>query len=390
MPLFSLAVAAYRRLLKLNPERFYTVFAEEMTEVFSAALRDAQGQGQLTFLTMLAKELFSLPVSAMHQHVRHLRIAAPGEGPEIQPVAWAKVLLALYPGLLTLVPISHIFGYSREHPVVVTLTCLPPLAASLLVERRVALWALPGLGLLISQGLWFGVDYALLAAAGVLAITLIWQAFRRRRAWLLWAVFGAMLAAAIASYAVVILAPGILAGVIRGQIFPGQLMVELRRVAFPLGLALYVVVAGLPFARRFGAAAILISLSAMLWPLLAMLGIDGQSMGLGQTLEMALPWLYIAILLVILPAWMLRASSPEGRLKGILIPLLSVLIGGAGVTIWFYTGRDAQVTAEIVNRTQFVVQSLLALTLSWLLYDRVGRKNQRAASETRAGSTSNV
>jgi hypothetical protein len=71
--LASAGIWSYRRALRLYPAAFRAAFAEEMGEVFAAALQEAAGEGGRRFLWVLGRELVDLPVALLLAHVRERR-----------------------------------------------------------------------------------------------------------------------------------------------------------------------------------------------------------------------------------------------------------------------------------------------------------------------------
>jgi hypothetical protein len=157
------------------------------------------------------------PVAAAQQHLRHLNLGAPG-GPDL-PAGWIKVFSPSSPPADAAADLPGV-GLPSRHAVDGGAYLLPQLAASLLIERRVAQWSLPGLGLLISWGLWFGAGYGVLHfATGLVAIALVWQTLRcRTEVWPVWAILGLMVATLAAAYLITLL----LTGMIQGVILPSQ------------------------------------------------------------------------------------------------------------------------------------------------------------------------
>jgi hypothetical protein len=68
------AIALYRHLLRLYPSRFRAEFADEMSAVFSHALQESKDTWSL--VSLLAGELWDLPINLLREHARERRANA--------------------------------------------------------------------------------------------------------------------------------------------------------------------------------------------------------------------------------------------------------------------------------------------------------------------------
>jgi hypothetical protein len=361
-------IAIYRWLLKLYPQSFRAEIGSEMEAVFASMYSDALKHGRLTAIGALFREMITIPTAAFREHMKGQGIRMPQDGSGVVPLPWPKVLLAILPGLIFIFPILGHVGIDPWQAVLIA--SVLPVVIGFIWERRITVWGLPGIGILLGM-LYMQISWSdsmFLVPTGIVIIVLIGLTMQRRAEMLsTWIIFTTMILVAFATGLSQIILSGDLQGVLNGRIFAIQLYYDMFSIVSGLGITSLYVISGLPFARHFGSSALLVMLGVL--SLLSIgLSIDGESMGLGQWLEEAMPFVLSLILMILLPLLVYRARSLNARLLGVLIPLLIAIIGSSLVTGVFYR---LQWWAWLVNLGS-VIEILLGLLLAFLLYDQLG------------------
>lgn len=152
----SLFIRLYGYFLSLLPPRFRDEFGEEMQQVFSQVLDEAQASGVRTLWILTLRELFDLPQLALREYWRERKLPPylPTNGP--LPMAPPVPRWALWASLGLFVIPAVLIVFGRYLPPVVS-SVLAALFGVLLISAAIAglakglpPWSLPFLGVAIS------------------------------------------------------------------------------------------------------------------------------------------------------------------------------------------------------------------------------------------------
>lgn len=306
----------YRLLLRFYPRSYRREYAVPMSTHFRDLLRDAQERGVLAVLWLWARLLLDLVRTAPREHLEAALTAT------IQPLPWRKVLLAALPGTGLLVvsllrvhvlPAAQVGLVYQAYRGALILTLAGFVVAGFVVERRLAVWALPALGYAAPQlllNVWgVGLFRVLLPVLGVALIpalgVLIWHTRRRGRA-AAWAWLLPGLALALGLLGEIWLNPTVLQ----------QPVLALMAQILGIALLLIFVALGLPLAWRYGSLAGLFLVAALFF--VASYQLD-PTYGLWAS-----PWGTVVsavqelAFLIAAPLLALRARSERGRIVAML------------------------------------------------------------------------
>jgi hypothetical protein len=105
----ALLIRIYAYILKLYPVAFRTDFADEMIDVFAMTLRETNGQ--LGFMLILWREIFTLPMSLIAVH-RQTYNRLPSSVRRIQQARWFVRIIAVLLGVFLLSTLQVILSPS--------------------------------------------------------------------------------------------------------------------------------------------------------------------------------------------------------------------------------------------------------------------------------------
>lgn len=349
----------YRLLLCLYPRSYRREYADPMATHFRDLLRDAQERGALAVLWLWTRLLLDLVTTAPREHLEAAMTAT------VPPLPWRKVLLAALPGTGLLVvsllrvhvlPAAQVGLVYQAYRGALILTLAGFVVGGFVVERRLAVWALPALGYAVPQlllNLWgvgvFRILYPALSVALIPALgVLIWHTRRRGRAaaWA-WPLPG--LAFALGLLGEIWLNPTVLQ-----QPVPA-LMAQILGIA----LLLVFVALGLPLAWRYGSLAGLFLVATLF--LIASYRLD-PTYGLWGS-----PWSTVVgsmqefSFLIAAPLLALRARSERGRIVAMLA------VSAAGLFAAALVGPLVRGWVDW-HRLLGAVQLMLTLAFALVLY----------------------
>lgn len=314
----------------------------------------------------------------------------------VMPWPWRKVGLALLPGLLVIGLrsglIRSVFGQDIQHwldqPGLVIL-CFLLIIGGWLVERHLAAWSFPALGILL-----FVLPITAMNLMVDFASSLPLSLSPDMISWLWLGLMGSLVIAIFVRHRHLLQMsqPGwrwlgllVLALLLIG---PAQSLVSMDEVTFPVlamgllfggGMWLFPLAIGLLLARRSGLLAGLIVVAAEFW---WVDGIFDASYGLliwtsHELAERVVSLLPALCFLVVPVLWVLRANSDRGRIGGLLWPpflglvsgelIRSVVLQGTpreySLGMWFWRGGSA-------------MQFLIVVVLAVMVYIHFGRQDR--------------
>jgi hypothetical protein len=310
------------------------------------------------------RTLRDLLTTATSEHVDALR---KGFLPQMQnrpliPVSWPKVGLAILPGLLVIGIrsgfLADTLGVRAGRvlmPGGLLALCALLVAIGLVLERKLAVWSFPALGILFFGVWWFGVWWLALPVTAFC----VYQAHKRRNPRsprpnnILVSLLGLVLAV---DFFLLVLSdhnPDKLTAVFAGL------------SSFLLWISLLPVAAGLPLAQREGLLAGLFVVAAQFMPFS---DIFDPSYAIGiwtssQVLITAVEVIPALGSLVAVPIWVLRCRSTCGQIWGLLLSVFVTLVSSEAIygaprpyyaDIW---------TIRAIGILQFVTASALAAVL---------------------------
>jgi len=346
----SLSIRAYRLLLWLYPGEHRRTYGPLMLQLFSDLCEDAyRHSGRWGLVLLWIRTLLDALATIAVEHWAAIREGSVmGTGLR---VSWLEIALAALLGVYT-TGLTLLIGPTASHwPAVVGLS----LWAALVViglTRRVPIWSLPALGMLlllpavplVLMGAWLWIAYPVAAA--------ILLHRRIRLPWTAWALPILMFALGCVDLAL-------------GWTEYGRVRLSGHALASPM-VALVPVLVGLALARRHGSRAALSVIAAetvaytfMGEPTYAMIS---YPRGWIVSLSLGLP-------LLACPVWMLCARSPRWQKRAILWPwagMLTICVVTPGLLrakaySWALWLRHASVAGE------FFLAVLLAVSLyEWI------------------------
>lgn len=348
----TILIWLYGSLLRLYPAAFYRQFADDMTDTFRSVLQD-----QPPVLAGL-REIAMLPAAILREHQR-------------ANTTWHMLAFLILPallacGVLLLRPLSR-FYLSYNLWLLFAGLIFALIGLGWLLERRLTVLALPGLGLLLFIGLrqlttlpGFTVTLLvqitmpfvlLIAALGLLTV-------QHRLRWRVWLphVIGLPAAGLVISLVVI--------AINEAFNWPARDMLRsfVLGALLPAGTLSLLILVGLPFARWFGSKAVLLLVGYLFFDLL----------GLAATLprlelQQGMGIFYVLLFLLVIP--LLRLKLPRRQRLTVLVPvalaygllfLMKGIIGESDATFLLY-------------RTNELIQTLLALWIAMHVYGRLER-----------------
>jgi hypothetical protein len=367
----------YKLLLRLYPTAFYNQFADEMVDTFEALRHD-----QPSPLTDL-RELLMLPVSIIREHHRSNTV-------------WYMILLLMLPALLGCAvllfrPLQR-FYLSYNLWLLFAGAALTILLIGWRLERRMTVLALPSLGFMLFIALrifstppapgyyipiwvWASAPFMLLIGVLVWLTISVGRSTQHRYnkfGWKTWLPYVIALPVTGLAISVSVIALNGVFGMSLPDLFVGYLLGGW----LPMGMLALLFLAGLPFALRFGAAAVLLIVGYLFFDLL----------GLSATLpnlelqQLTAIWHALLFLLVI-P--LLALKLPRYRTLGVLVPI--ALAYGLILLIKFLLAEtDA---TFLLYRLNELAQTLIALYVAMQVYAQLEQPTGAGGSLPATDST---
>jgi hypothetical protein len=316
------------------------------------------------------------------------------------PTSWIKVGLAILPGLFIVGTRSglfrRVFGLENwlaldQHDLIPVYITLGIVVAGLIVERWLAVWSFPALGLLLFSAPWwlftlfarFGdprspfwqvaPPHLMLATLAAIAAFAVYRVFKQhslhtpRSGWVL---LGLMILTSVA-YAIVE------AVTARGSNEWTALLALIPLQLWWMGLILLPVAIGLPLAQRNGVLAGLV-LVAFQFVLVDEVFDPTYSVGFWAYCEpsaildqakIVLSYLPALLFLVVTPIWMLRSRSTRGRVLGLLLPPFIALVSTDVIESVALRGTPAEYSINLwLTHSVSTAQFLMALALAVVMY----------------------
>jgi uncharacterized membrane protein SirB2 len=324
------------------------------------------------------------------------------QGRSLLSMTWAKLALAILPGLFALArsgaPLAAARGLRTADILAIgglAAVCLALVVAGFVRQRRMPVWSYPALGILLAllaawwwvpfanmlaeltpSPLWYlappPLEFALPAAIAAAAAYRVHRAHGIHVPRLGWALLGLMILVGVARVTILALAgPS-----------PYEWITPRRWDAvWGIGVALSVVAIGLPLAWRSGTLAGLAVVAfqyVMVDDLLVCVVVGGhQAEGMCACTDRQAPLMLLAMVTVLLflfvaPIWVLRSRSARQRIWGLVLPpiIAVVLVAGIGLLTCQGTPSEHWIGLWFTNflaRTQYsIAVALAAVVYCWI------------------------
>lgn len=335
------------------------------------------------------------------------------------PTPWAKVGLAIFPGLLFLAASSGLVAWALGVSAAGILAlcgfigvCLLLVIAGFVRERRLPIWSFPAIGILLALPTWWWVPLAMtlimsvvapstvwplspsvlqFALLGAIAVPVTYLVYRRHGIHiprLGWVLLGLIILFGVAEVIITTLAaPGVYERV--------TLLARLWNALWVVGVVLSPVAIGLPLAWRSGImAGLMVVAFQYVMVDMRVVGagvvVDGRpTCGICACTANQLPAVVLASLPVLLflfvsPIWVLRTRSAQWRAWGLVVPLLVALVAGAAIGLMVCPGTPGEYwfgwwLRQVLTGAQYTI----AMALAVVVYRWIER--QGAAAGTQEG-----
>lgn len=317
------------------------------------------------------------------------------------PIPWTKVGLAILPGLFTVGVRSglfrQVFGWRiqralEQNDLIPVYIVLGIVIAGFILERRLAVWSFPALGLLLFEALgwpweWIFTTFvapfadprnrfwqiappilklAILAAIAALAVYWVYKQHGLHIPRLGQVLLGLMILVTV-SHAII--------GAITDR-SPNKwtaLLALLPLQLWWMGLILSPIAIGLPLARRNGLLAGLIVVAAEFVLVDGILDPDYAILiwTSNQKAEIVLSCLPALFFLVASPIWVLRSRSTNGRVSGLLLPAFIALVSADVIRSIVLRGTpagysmDMWLTRGVATAQILITSALVAVMYHW-------------------------
>lgn len=332
------------------------------------------------------------------------------------PTPWAKVVLAILPGILALARSGSLLASARGLPSADILAlgglaavCLALVLAGFVRERRLPMWSYPALGILLALlSAWWWVPLANLLIPVLHAAGLLWElappmlefallaviagpitcrVYRRhgirvpRLGWVLLGVVALFGAAQVITTR----------GVGPGSYGWAALLFRLWEALWGIGVALSAVAIGLPLAWRSGTLAGLMVVAfqyVMVDDLVACTVAEGVPVyGICACTADEAPVIVLGIVtallfLIVSPIWVLRSHSARHRIWGLILsPIIAVVVGAAiGVLVCRGTPSEYWAGWWLTNLLAGG-QYTIAVALAAVIYHWIERQGRAAGTQ---------
>lgn len=383
----------YLSLLFLYPAGFRHEYGPLMVQAFRDLCREAYGQSQWFGLANLwGRILKDLVVTAFAEHVDTSWLIRLRQR-TVKPLSWWIVLVATSPGFAVLSaklvahyrhlcldlklnrpfcadlqPVTNLLGQhvGRSQWFYVALLCLLLVTGGLVIERRLAVWSFPALGVLLPS-----LPDAALATlfdprsgppppGHTFLVNWLWPG-------LMWGVIVAIVAFRRSELHL----PGLAWGLLGLLVLANPFFLLITGA-----ILLLCVAAGLLLARRDGLLAGLLVVAGEFW---IVDSIFDPSYGMliwsyNYSAELIVSVLPALCFLIIAPMWVLRADSTWGRMQGLLLPPLIGLITGEIIHSLVVRGTPGSYSPGMwFVRGTGIIQYIMALVV--VLYAQLSNGN---------------
>jgi hypothetical protein len=387
----------YGWLIKVYPKEHVAEYGTAMQQVFTDQTSEiSKEQGLLGLVFLWMRTLIDLGKTAVSEHV-HARHAGMGL-PEIAPLIWMDTLLVLVPSLMLLISYVALLIWNSTSIYWMefwfNLLCAIPILWVWWRRKTFPVWGLLPAGIILYlvfetiykipfrlNGFHTGSWLLLTALFLTLIISLgwrytrLWHPSRRFYVWL-----GVCLLANLTQVVLMIFYSRFYSWQVSNWNWTAALSESLRNnyptvwfvVQETTGLLLFVVCTTM-FARKFG------NLSVLLLPgyfFSNYLSFRDTSAAAGSVYTLVLA--YRLFLTILLPIWIVRASSAQSRRRGIILPAILAFLALAALDSRFGTGLllsglPAQYADLIVAWSVFRAVSFIA---GFMLADQLGRSDR--------------
>lgn len=405
----------YRRLLVVYPAEHRREYGSLMAQAFCDLCRDAYRRGGTLGLTrLLVHILMDLAATAAIEHLDALRKGGLMKMQKhlCSPISWTKAGLAVLPGLLIVGRSSglfrQIFGWRiqralEQNDLIPVYIVLGIVIAGFILERRLAVWSFPALGLLLFGTLgwlweWIFTTFVApftdprnrfwqvappilkLAVFAAIAALAVYQVYKQhgihipRSGWVL---IGLMILVTV-SHTII--------GAITDR-SPNKwtaLLALLPLQLWWMGLILLPIAIGLPLARRSGLLAGLMVVAAEFILVDGILDPDYAILiwTSDQKAEIVLSYIPALFLLVVSPIWVLRSRSTHERVWGLLLPTFIALVSADVIRSIVLRGTPAEYSIYAwLTGSVATAQLLIALALAAVMYHWSERQGPAADSQ---------
>jgi len=297
------------------------------------------------------------------------------------PLSWGKVALAIAPGLIEVSKELAVRISIVPYPIVqrvheplrlygLPVACISLIIIGLLLERRVAAWTLPALGILLLSIL-PGAALDLLLPESNTQLPPAWYDLVVNLS--LFALWGVIAAIGL-KYRRDLHMPKLGWVVLALTILTSPVMFLLLGAVLLLPMAI-----GLPLVRRNGFLAGLIVVAGVY---LQVNRIFDPEYGLLIWTSNDAAYKVVAVLpaisfLVVSPIWMLRSRATHGQLWGLLLPASIALLSGEAIRSVLLRGTGAEYSLSMwLTRGLGAAQFVLVLALAAVIYQSFGHRGQ--------------
>ncbi|HEX7620012.1 MAG TPA: hypothetical protein VF359_02300 [Anaerolineales bacterium] len=373
----------YARLINLYPKAHVAEYGEAMVQVFTDQCREAfQKQGFLGLLILWIRTMIDLGKTAVYEHLqtRSSKIGLP----EISPLPWKDVLLVLIPGLVILIIYAVMlvdkYYYLSLDPVIEWLAYLSAVPILLIWWRTKTfpVWGLVPAGLILYyvyrlitsipfllKGFYPSSWLLITTLLIVLLVSLglryarLWGVSRTAYLWLGICVFADLIQLGLMLFYNLKLSNWNWSSLVSEtslNVYPSPSVAVMEIIVF----LLFIIITTF-FARKYGDLSVLFLLGFIFITNLYYVPVGKQS--IIYTLAIA----FRMLVTLVLPLWVVRASSARGRHLGIAIPIVFAILAQVALewgtqTGWFFEGARAQYIALAQYPALLVAYSIFRAT----------------------------
>jgi hypothetical protein len=373
----------YARLINLYPKVHVAEYGDAMVQVFTDQCREAsQKQGFLGLSILWLRTIIDLGKTAVDEHLqaRGARIGLP----VISPLPWKDVWLVLLPGLVILIIYAVMlvdkYNYLSLDPVIEWLAYLSAVPILLIWWRTKTfpVWGLVPAGLILYyvyrlitsipfllKGFYTSSWLLITTLLIVLIVSLglryarLWGVSRTAYLWLGICVFADLIQLGLMLFYNLKLSNWNWSSLLSEtslNVYPSPWFAVMEIIGF----LLFIIITTF-FARKYGDLSVLFLLGFIFITNLYYVPVGKQS--IIYTLAIA----FLMLVTLVLPLWVVRASSARGRHLGIAIPivfaiLVQIVLESGTQTGWFFEGARAQYIALAQYPALLVAYSIFGAT----------------------------
>jgi hypothetical protein len=378
----------YTRLISLYPKAHVAEYGEAMVQVFTDQCREAfQKQGFLGLLILWMRTMIDLGKTAVYEHLqtRSSKIGLP----EISPLPWKDVLLVLIPGLVILIIYAVMlvdkYYYLSLDPVIEWLAYLSAIPVLWIWWRKriFPVWGLVPAGLILYyvyilidsipfllKGFYTSSWLLITTLLIVLLVSLglryarLWGVSRTTYLWLGIYVFADLIQLGLTLFYNLEMSNwnwSSLVSETSPNIFPDPRSAVMEIIYFLLFIMITTF-----FARKYSDLSVLFLLGFIFITNLYYVPVGNKS--IIYSLSIA----YRLLVTLVLPLWVLRASSARGRHQGIAVSIVFAILAQVALewgsqTGWFFgttaQNSDLLVAYSIFRATSIAAGFILAMVL---------------------------